>query len=53
MPADDAKVMEPVLAVTAVVTGVGSLCGLLLAVQMRAREIADACYQELRDNLRG
>jgi len=45
--------MEPMLAVTAVVTGVGSLVGLLFAVQMRAREIADAHQQELRDSLRG
>jgi hypothetical protein len=44
--------MEPVLAVTAVVTGVGSLVGLLFAAQVRAREIADAHRQELRENLR-
>jgi hypothetical protein len=45
--------MEPMLAVTAVVTGVGSLVGLLFAFQVRAREIADAYQQELRDSLRG
>jgi len=33
--------MDAVLAVTAVVTGVGSLVGLLFAAQVRAREIAD------------
>ena len=33
--------MDAVLAVTAVVTGVGSLMGLLFAAQVRAREIAD------------
>jgi hypothetical protein len=33
--------MDAMLTVTAVVTGVGSLMGLLFAVQVRAREIAD------------
>lgn len=41
------------LAVTAVITGVGSLVGLLFAVQVRAREIADAHHQELLSSLRG
>ena len=50
---DDGEVMEPVLALTAMVTGIGSLVGLLFAVQVRAREIADAHHQELRDSLRG
>jgi len=45
--------MEPVLTVTAVVAGVGSLVGLLFAVQLRAREIADAHRRELRTSLRG
>lgn len=45
--------MEPMLAVTAVVTGVASLAGLLFAVQVRAREIADAYRRELRESLRG
>jgi hypothetical protein len=51
--ADEGKVMEPMLAVTAVVTGVGSLFGLLFAVQVRAREIADAHRRELHEGLRG
>ena len=50
---DEEEVMEPVLALTAMVTGIGSLVGLLFAVQVRAREIADAHQQELRDSLRG
>jgi hypothetical protein len=33
--------MDSMLTVTAVVTGVGSLMGLLFAAQVRAREIAD------------
>ena len=33
--------MAAMLAVTAVVTGVGSLMGLLFAAQVRARQIAD------------
>jgi hypothetical protein len=33
--------MNTMLAVTAVVTGVGSLMGLLFAAQVRARQIAD------------
>jgi hypothetical protein len=33
--------MDVMLTVTAVVTGVGSLMGLLFAAQVRAREIAD------------
>jgi len=45
--------MEPVLAVTAVVAGVGSLVGLLFAAQVRARQIADAYRQELREHLWG
>lgn len=45
--------MEPVLTVAAVVTGVGSLVGLLFAAQLRALQIADAHRRELRDHLRG
>jgi hypothetical protein len=40
--------MEPMLAVTAVVTGVGSLVGLLFAAQVRAREIADDNREAVR-----
>jgi len=50
---DDARAAEPVLTVTAVVTGVGSLVGLLFAAQVRARQIADANRRELREHLRG
>ena len=39
------------LAVTAVVTGVGSLMGLLFAAQVRAREIADDNRDAVRRRL--
>jgi hypothetical protein len=44
--------MEPVLAATAIAAGVSSLVGLLFAAQVRARDLADAYRQELRDHLR-
>ncbi len=43
--------MDAVLAVTAVVTGVGSLMGLLFAAQVRAREIADDNRDAVRRRL--
>jgi hypothetical protein len=45
--------MESVLAVTAMVTGVGSLVGLLFAAQVRAREIAEEHREAIRIGLRG
>ena len=45
--------MDPVLAVTAVVTGVGSLVGLLFAAQVRAREIAEDHRDAVRRGLAG
>ncbi|MBN2113727.1 MAG: hypothetical protein JW785_06335 [Acidimicrobiia bacterium] len=44
--------MQPMLTITAVVTGVGSLVGLLFAAQVRAREIADEHREALRAGLR-
>jgi len=44
--------MAPMLAVTAVVTGVGSLMGLLFAAQVRARKIADDNRDAVRRSLR-
>jgi hypothetical protein len=43
--------MHPMLAVTAVVTGVGSLMGLLFAAQVRARAIADDNRDAVRRSL--
>jgi hypothetical protein len=43
--------MAAMLAVTAVVTGVGSLMGLLFAAQVRAREIADDNRDAVRRRL--
>jgi len=45
--------MDPFVVVTAAVAGVGSLVGLLFAVQVRAREIADTYRRELRQILWG
>jgi hypothetical protein len=45
--------MESVLAITAMVTGVGSLVGLLFAAQVRAREIAEEHREAIRIGLRG
>jgi hypothetical protein len=45
--------MGAMLTVTAMVTGVGSLVGLLLAAQVRARAIADDNRDALRRDLRG
>jgi hypothetical protein len=45
--------MESVLAVTALVTGVGSLVSLLFAAQVRAREIAEEHREAVRSGLRG
>ena len=39
------------LAVTAVVTGVGSLVGLMFAAQVRARQIADDNREAVRQSL--
>jgi hypothetical protein len=45
--------MDPFVAVTAAVAGVGSLVGLLLAAQVKARELADGYRRELRESFRG
>ncbi len=45
--------MDPFVAVTAAVAGVGSLVGFLLAVQVKARDVADSYRRELRETLRG
>ncbi|HSQ36707.1 MAG TPA: hypothetical protein VLS92_02320 [Acidimicrobiia bacterium] len=45
--------MDPFVAVTAVVAGVGSLVGLLLAAQVRAHEISDSYRRALWESLRG
>jgi len=45
--------MDPFVAVAAAVAGVGSLVGLLLAAQARAREISASYRRELWESLRG
>jgi len=45
--------MDPMLAATAVVTGVGSLVGLLFVAQVRARRIADDHREAWRRSLAG
>lgn len=45
--------MPPMLAFTAVVTGVGSLMGLLFVAQVRAREIAEDNRDAVRRSFNG
>ena len=45
--------MDPFVAVATAVAGIGSLMGLLLAAQVRVREIADGYRRDLRESLLG